>query len=367
MCSHVLLQSDSRFSFTKARVIAPLHTGGPVAVTSDEAHLATCVGDEVVLTRLKDGQVLSRLPCVSDLIVHTNHFSYLSFKDNETIHSLCFTPSSSHLVVFTASMTMFIFEEPIVSSVGVYDRITRPTRVVPRAHDAPVHVCKFEPSSTLLASGSADGIVKVWDIRRGYATHAFKGHGGVVSALSFRSVQELSQVVSSEPSLHLITGSVDTRIRIFDLSPSANRVGNSKAIAVLEGHMSVPRGLDVSKDGKWLISGGRDSVVLIWDLGPLSRSLAETKSQKKKVSESRQPTLVRTITVMERVESVGFVDEGDKDKSKPGCPPTLYTGGEKGIVKLWDSQNGTCFHAFHTYEAGGGEQAEEQRGILDAW
>ncbi|RSH79552.1 U3 small nucleolar RNA-associated protein 13, partial [Saitozyma podzolica] len=61
----------------------------------------------------------------------------------------------------------------------------------------------------------------------------------------------------------------DGRVRIFDLRDANSRVvgggGAAKAKAVLEGHASVVRGIDVSDDGRWAITGG-DKVVLVWDL-----------------------------------------------------------------------------------------------------
>lgn len=37
-------------------------------------------------------------------------------------------------------------------------------------------------------------------------------------------------------------------------------------VAVLKSHVSIIRGLDVSNDGKYLISGSRDKVANLWDL-----------------------------------------------------------------------------------------------------
>jgi U3 small nucleolar RNA-associated protein 13 len=38
----------------------------------------------------------------------------------------------------------------------------------------------FDMTSTLLATGSADTTVKLWDIERQYCTHNLKGHQGVI-------------------------------------------------------------------------------------------------------------------------------------------------------------------------------------------
>ena len=49
-----------------------------------------------------------------------------------------------------------------------------------KAHMSPIMAMTFDPSSTLLATGSADSTVKVWDCTRNYCTHNFRGSSGVV-------------------------------------------------------------------------------------------------------------------------------------------------------------------------------------------
>ncbi|EMD32645.1 hypothetical protein CERSUDRAFT_143697 [Gelatoporia subvermispora B] len=244
-------------------------------------------------------------------------------------------------------------------------------RVVARAHDAPVHVCKADPTSTYLASGAADGTVKVWHIQRGYVTHVFKGHGGVVSALAFNYPFDPSSVVR-EQKMQLITASVDTRIRIFDLSAAISKSGAPvKAEAVLEGHVSVPRGLDVSEDGKWLISGGRDSVVLIWDISSGHENTAsKPKNAKGKGKETKfSPVLSKTIPVLERVEAVGLLHHDEDLAGSPSGPNKLrfYTAGEKGVVKIWDAREGAVLFTLGKEQDVVDEEQEEQRQILDGF
>ncbi|KAI0673654.1 U3 small nucleolar RNA-associated protein [Trametes maxima] len=335
-------------AFKKARVVAPLHTAGPVAVTPDGLRLVTCVGEDALLTDVQAGVEICRFA-----------------GDTESITSLCITPSSSHLLLFTSSLSLRIYEIPTTSTPQT--KLVKPVRVVARAHDAPVHVCKTDPTSTYLASGSADGVVKVWDILRGYVTHLFKGHGGVVSALAFNYPFDPSSVVR-EQKMQLITASVDTRIRIFDLSAAAARAsGGSKPEAVLEGHVSVPRGLDVSQDGKWLVSGGRDSVVLVWDIS--SRASPAKKSAKGKGKETEfAPVLYKTIPVLERVEAVGLLRP---EEDLAGAPSGLeklrfYTGGEKGLVRIWDAREGNALFTLGQEQDEASEDQEEQRQIVDA-
>lgn len=78
-----------------------------------------------------------------------------------------------------------------------------------RPHDTPVSAIESDSTSTLVATGGAEGFVKVWDIEGGFMTHLFKGHGGLVSALRFWS--------GKEGKWRLASGSEDCKIRIWDL------------------------------------------------------------------------------------------------------------------------------------------------------
>ncbi|KAH9004299.1 U3 small nucleolar RNA-associated protein [Lactarius hatsudake] len=340
------LNSSSKTAFKKARTIAPLYTGGPVAITRDGLWLVTCVGEQAVLTDLESGAEICR-------------FS----GDTESITALCTSPSGKHLMIFTASMALRIYELP--TSATPITKPVSPIRVVARAHDAPVYVCKTDPTSTYLASGASDGTVKVWDIVRGFPTHVLRGHGGIVSAIawSYPRAVELLEVRK----MRLFTASVDTRIRVWDLTQGAEqaRVGKQvKPEAVLEGHVSVPRGLDISEDGRWLVSGGRDQVVLVWDMAERSAK----KSGKGKAKEA-WPVLANTITALERVEAVGILGNEVDIGESSSRPQRLcfFTAGEKGLVRIWDGKTGHVIRAFGEEQHVNPGDEEAQGQILDAF
>ncbi|KAF5385333.1 hypothetical protein D9615_001198 [Tricholomella constricta] len=335
-------------AFKNARSIRPLYTSGPVAITLDGNRIVTCVSEDILLTDISSGLEICRFA-----------------NDTKTINSLCISPSSTHLLVFTASLALRIFEIP-ASSTAPSKKLVHPIRVISRAHEAPVHVCKADPTSTYLASGSADGVVKVWDIRNGYVTHVFKGHGGIVSALAFNYPQEISSVTRGQK-MRLITASVDTCIRIFDLSATSKSAGGGKPEAVLEGHFSVPRGLDVSLDGKWLVSGGRDSVVLVWDLSSKPAMLTSSSGKAKGKDKAFSPTLVKTIPVLERIEALGLLrpDEDLTGSTSGSDGIRFYTGGEKGTVKIWDGKSGDILFTLGKEQTKISDNQEEQRQIID--
>lgn len=57
-------------AFKKAKVIAPLHTSGPVAITKDGTRLITCVGEQVLCTDIASGAEICRFKGVSTGRMH---------------------------------------------------------------------------------------------------------------------------------------------------------------------------------------------------------------------------------------------------------------------------------------------------------
>jgi U3 small nucleolar RNA-associated protein 13 len=78
-----------------------------------------------------------------------------------------------------------------------------------KPHDTPVSAIESDSTSTLIATGGAEGFIKVWDVQGGYMTHFFKGHGGLISSLKFST--------ANQGKIRLASGSEDCKIRIWDL------------------------------------------------------------------------------------------------------------------------------------------------------
>ena len=59
------LKADFKTTFEPSRVIQPIYTGGSVALSEDGKVLATCLGEEALLTNLDTGEPLARIEGVS--------------------------------------------------------------------------------------------------------------------------------------------------------------------------------------------------------------------------------------------------------------------------------------------------------------
>ncbi|KAJ4301053.1 U3 small nucleolar RNA-associated protein 13 [Kalmusia sp. IMI 367209] len=298
-------RSAVKTTYDIERTLQPIYAGGSIALSEDGRILAACLGEDTLLTDVTNGRELGRIE-----------------GDGEPITALILTPSASHLIVCSRSTSMHIYS--LVPSENEDDPFELELLRSLRPHTSPVVTLAVDKTGTLLATGGADGIVKVWDIHAGYTTHTFHGHGGVVSALHFfqvevaenddggesskkrkrrKSQQEATESSKNETSIEyrLASGAEDGKIRIWDLH-------KRKSAAVLDSHVSVVRSLDFSSEQNALVSGSRDKTLIIWD--------AEKWKAK------------RTIAVLEALESAGFVASGH----------IVFSGGENGRIRLWSAE-----------------------------
>ena len=78
---------------------------------------------------------------------------------------------------------------------------------------SPVLDMSVDSTGTLLCTGSADRTARVWDIERGYCTHAFRGkHGGAVTATAFHPSPSVA---------HAYTAADDGSIAVWSLNARA--------------------------------------------------------------------------------------------------------------------------------------------------
>jgi len=151
-----------------------------------------------------------------------------------------------------------------------------------KAHKTPVLSMDFDPTGTLVATGSSDravmvrdrrsvvccgawslmsvtcvvclrvvvGVWQVWDVDKGYCTHSFRQHSGIVTTVKFHFAPRKLLLVS------LCSGN---EVRVWDLVHK----DHSKH---LKNHMGAVTGASFAPDGVTLVTGARDKVLSFWDL-----------------------------------------------------------------------------------------------------
>ena len=149
----------------------------------------------------------------------------------------------------------------------------------PDTVDAGVTSVCISPDGNLVAAGSLDTIVRIWDVHTGQLIERLKGHRDSVYSVAF-----------TPDGRGLVSGSLDKTLKYWDVQPLLNRsrngsiskngAGPSGSVSTKEGgavektstclmnftgHKDYVLSVAVSHDGQWVVSGSKDRGVQFWD------------------------------------------------------------------------------------------------------
>ena len=141
-----------------------------------------------------------------------------------------------------------------IDSGGLVAELDRPLLTL-KGHSDKVHSVAFSPDGSLLASGSRDTTVRIWNVATGALLHTLEGHTDAVKS-----------VVFDPKGSFLASGSLDGTVRLWDVSTGEIR-------ATLEGDTEGVEGVALSPDGSLLASSSARTptssartTTQIWDL-----------------------------------------------------------------------------------------------------
>ena len=181
------------------------------------------------------------------------------------------------------------------ATLKLYDAATGREIRTMRAHTKQIFQIAFSPDSKLLASASEDGTVVLWDVKTGAPKFIFRAHNSAVTAVVFNADGSV-----------LASGGWDENIRLWNVSTGKE----IKTIPAQSGYVTAlafhPRARNL------LASGGADHSVRLWD-----------------TADNR---LIRTMKEHEgTINSLAFNPEDES---------LLASGSADYTIRFWDTNSG---------------------------
>jgi WD40 repeat protein/DNA-binding SARP family transcriptional activator len=209
------------------------------------------------------------------------------------VYSVAFSPDGQLLAVGTAEGEVRLWQMPAGQLAGIC-----------LGHSHAVSSVAFSPNGETLASGSGDQTICLWNARTGHILHTLRGHTHHVQSVAFSPDGKI-----------LASGSGDQTICLWDTH-------SGQALHTLYGHTDWVLSVAFRPDGEILASGSADQTVRLWDI--------------------RAGQVLHTLHGhTQRVHSVAFSPGGE----------ILVSGGDDRTVRLWNARTGQALHTLHGHSS----------------
>ncbi|MCB1177790.1 MAG: TIR domain-containing protein, partial [Leptospiraceae bacterium] len=174
----------------------------------------------------------------------------------------------------------------------------------------------FSPDGKILGSGFQNGKIILWDIATGKEIKTLKSNNYSINTLVFHPIEENK----------IITGSNDKTIKIWDIESGSEMLS-------LKGHSGIVSTVSISPDGKLIASGSDDTIIKIWD-AESGRELKKFKKHKEMIRQLRFSPDGETLAASSDDNNITLWN------SKTGKLQKVLEGHKEGVFSVVFSPNG---------------------------
>ncbi|XP_006888567.1 PREDICTED: apoptotic protease-activating factor 1 isoform X3 [Elephantulus edwardii] len=292
------------------------------AFSTDDRFIATCSVDKKVKI----------WNSVTGELVHTCD------EHSEQVNCCHFTCNSHHLLLATGSNDCFL---------KLWDLNQKGCRNTLFGHTNSVNHCRFSPDDKLLASCSADGTLKLWDVK---------------SANERRSINVKQCFLNSEESqddMEVIVKCCSwfadgTRIMVA----AKNRIflwnmDSCLKVADCRGHLSWVHSVMFSPDGSLFLTSSDDQTIRLWEIEKVCKNSAVVLKQEVDVVFHENEVMVLAVDNIKHLQLIngktGQIDYLTEAQVSCCClsPHLEYVafGDEDGAIKILELLNGKIFQS----------------------
>lgn len=214
-----------------------------------------------------------------------------------------------------------------------------------RGHTSGIRALQFDNQK--LISGSLDKTIRVWNWRTGECINSYLAHAAGVIALNF--VNNL-----------LASGSMDTTVKVWNFE--------DKSVFVLQGHTDFVNAVRIDAPSRTLFSASDDRTVRLWDLD----TRQTIRTYEGHVGQVTQIILLPANLDIEEIETPKYEDLSTYTTSdvqspnstpqpiwhelwptnRPKPPRYMLTGSLDSTVRLWEVFSGRCLRTLFGHVEG---------------
>lgn len=223
---------------------------------------------------------------------------------------------------------------------------------------AAIYALAYSPDGALLAAGTANGGIRLWQLPRGEPWLAIQDPAGTVYSVAF-----------SPDGALLASAGGDEFVRLWAVAPALNTgIASQQLLATLAGPTNLIWSVAISPDGAWLAAGDFDGKVSVWQLATRQlvyqwsghtawvRKVLFTPDSRQVISASRDGY----VNVWE-LQSGEQVQRWQAHEAWVICAAVspdgrlLATGSSDQTARLWELASGrlvTTLHGHHEWVSG---------------